>query len=87
MLLEAEEEEGLVVEEEEVDLLVKETTKMIHNRREKTQQNPPSLRGSSSRSWKQGNQRYDKYKVQFYYYNKFGHYANKYWKKKAYVGK
>jgi hypothetical protein len=39
---------------------------------EKTQQNPPILRGSSNRSWQEGNQRYDKSKVQCYYCKKFG---------------
>jgi hypothetical protein len=54
---------------------------------EKTQKNPPSLRGSSNRSWQQGNQRYDKSKVQCYYCNTFCHYTNKCWKKQAYARK
>ena len=34
---------------------------------EKIQHNPPSLRGSRNRSLQQGNQRYDKSKVECYY--------------------
>jgi hypothetical protein len=54
---------------------------------EKFQQNPPNLRGSSSKPWQQENQRYDKSKVQCYYCKKFGHFANKCWKKQADAGK
>ena len=50
---------------------------------EKLQQNTSSVRGSSSRAWKPRNQRYDRSKVQCYYCNKFGNFANKYWKKQA----
>jgi hypothetical protein len=54
---------------------------------EKSQQNPPNLRGSSNKPWQQENQRYDKTKVQCYYCKKFGHFANKCWKKQEDVGK
>ena len=50
---------------------------------EKLQQSTPSIRGSSSRAGQSGNQRYDKSKVQCFYCKKFGHFANKCWKKQA----
>ena len=50
---------------------------------EKLQQSTPSVRGSSSRAGQSGNQRYDKSKVQCFYCKKFGHFANKCWKKQA----
>ena len=48
---------------------------------EKLQQSTASVRGSSSRAGQSRNQRYDKSKVQCFYCNKFGHFANKCWKK------
>ena len=54
---------------------------------EKSQQNPSNLRGSSSKPWKQEYQKFDKSNVQCYYCKKYGHYANKCWKKQADGGK
>ena len=49
----------------------------------KTQHNPHSFRGSSSRNVQQNAQKYDKSKVQCYYCKKFGHYANRCRKRQA----
>ena len=54
---------------------------------EKLQQSTPSVRGHNSRPGQSGNQRYDKSKVQCFYCKKFGHFANKCWKKKAEASK
>ena len=50
---------------------------------EKLQQNTPSVRGSSKRTWHLRNQSYDRSKVQCFYCKKFGHFANKCWNKQA----
>ena len=48
---------------------------------ENLQHNTPSIRGSNSRTWQPINQRYDRSKVECFYCKKFGHFANKCWKK------
>jgi hypothetical protein len=54
---------------------------------EKSQQNLLNLRGSNNKPLQEENQRYDISKVQCYYCKKFGHFANKCWKKQAYARK
>ena len=50
---------------------------------EKLQQNIPSVRGSSNRTWQLRIQRCDRSKVQCFYCNNFGHFFNKCWKKET----
>ena len=78
MLLEVE------AEEEEEEVLVIVTTEMILKmKRTYSRVLLAYVKGSSRRTWKPRNQRCDRYKVQCFYCNKFGHFANKCWKKQA----